>query len=164
MANDARSGGDRPKDFAGQLRRLIAVLHPPSQPPLSDRAIAARVREQGGSISPAYVAELRSGKKSNPSLEHVRQLAGAFGVSAGYFSDPEVYERVSGELDRLEQISRGGHDHLIELATRTASLDQADRATLAALVQRELSTRSRARPEDVDTSGERPPGSGQPPS
>lgn len=158
MANDTEPRGDRPGDFAGQLRRLIMVLHQPGQPQPSDRAIAARVREQGGSISPAYVAELRSGKKTNPSLEHVRQLAGAFGVSAGYFTDPEVYERVSLELDRLEQLNQGSHDHLVELATRTASLDQTDRAALAALVQRELAARSGQQPGELGTGGAPPAG------
>lgn len=155
MANDIEPRGDRPADFAGQLRRLITVLHPPDQPQLSDRAIVARVSERGGSISPAYVAELRTGKKTDPSLKHVRQLAGAFGVSAGYFTDPEVYERVSLELDRLEQLNRGGHDHLVELATRTASLDPTDRDTLAALVQRELAARSGQQAEDLGTGSER---------
>lgn len=136
-------GQDRPVEFAGQLRRLISVLRPPGQPPLSDRGIAARVREQGGSISAAYVAELRSGSKTNPSLVHVRQLAAAFGVSAGYFTDAEVYERVSVELDRIEQINDGvgRNEHLVELATRTAELDAQDRATVAALIQRELAAR-----------------------
>ncbi|WP_170918088.1 MULTISPECIES: helix-turn-helix domain-containing protein [unclassified Pseudonocardia] len=143
---DAAEGRDRrPQDFAGQLRRLIAVLHPPGRPALSDRAIAARVRELGGSISPAYVAELRSGAKTNPSLAHARQLAAAFGVSAGYFTDPEVFERVSAELDTIEEIntSASGNTSLVELATRTAQLDPDERATLAALVERELAARSR---------------------
>lgn len=132
----------RPTDFAGKLRRLNAVLHPPGQPPLSDRAISAKVRAMGGSISPAYVSELKSGKKTAPSLDHAHQLAAAFGVSPGYFSDPEVFERISAELDQLEDIALGGREELVELATRTASLDSRDRAALAALVQRELAARA----------------------
>ena len=132
----------RPQDFPGKLRRLIAVLHPPGRHPLSDRAIAARVRENGGSISASYVAELRKGIKPDPSLTYVQQLAAAFGVSAGYFTDPEVYERVSLELDRIEQINQqGSNQQLVELATRMASLTESDRDTVAALVQRELSAR-----------------------
>ncbi|SFO40393.1 hypothetical protein SAMN05216207_10529 [Pseudonocardia ammonioxydans] len=146
---DHQDGPDRrPQDFAGQLRRLIAVLHPPGQPPLSDRAIASRVRETGGSISAAYVAELRKGIKKHPGLQHVQQLARAFGVSAGYFTDPEVYERVSEELDRIEQInSQGDNAELVELATRMASLSDSDRDALAMLVQRELSARRRHSPD-----------------
>lgn len=140
--------GRRPNDFAGQLRRLIAVLHPPGEAPLSDRAIAARVRANGGSISAGYIAELRTGAKSNPSLAHAQQLAAAFNVSAGYFTDPDVFERVSQELDRIEQLNeQSSSSQLVELATRTASLSEADRMTLAALVQRELSAARNRSPE-----------------
>lgn len=143
MTNDAHaSRGARPTDFTGRLRRLIAILHPPGQPPLTDRAIADRVKEQGGSISPAYVSELRGGKKTKPGLDHVLQLAAAFGISAGYFTDPEVFERVSGELDRLEQVNQSSNNDLVELATRTANLGATDRDALAALVQRELAART----------------------
>ncbi|WP_226360996.1 helix-turn-helix transcriptional regulator [Pseudonocardia sp. ICBG1142] len=140
----------RPQDFASQLRRLIAVMHPPGQDPLSDRAISARVRERGGSISAGYVADLRRGIKTKPSLDHARQLAEAFGVSPGYFCDPEIYERVSLELDRIEEINRqaGNSDQLVELATRMASLQPTDRDTLAALVQRELAARGGTSPTD----------------
>lgn len=140
----------RPKDFAGRFRRLIAVMRPPGQAPLSDRAIAARVRAHGGSISPAYVAALRRGTKVKPSLDHTQQIAQAFGVSAGYFCDPEVYERVSQELDRIEEINQRGGDsaQLVELATRAASLRPSDRDALAALVRRELAARKPAPPAE----------------
>lgn len=129
----------RPSDFAGKLCRLIKVLHPRGEASLSDRAIAARVRANGGSISAGYVAELRTGAKRNPSLAHAQHLAAAFNVSAGYFTDPEVFERVSQELDRIEQLNEQSNDsQLIELATRTASLSEDDRLTLTALVRREL--------------------------
>lgn len=142
----------RPQEFDGQLRRLIAVLRAPGEPPLSDRAIAARVRANGGSISASYIADLRTGSKKTPSLAHAQQLAAALGVSAGYFTDPEVYERVSQELDRIEQISQQSNsEHLVELATRMASLSDSDRDVLSALVQRELAARRSSGPDSSPT-------------
>lgn len=131
--------GERPQTFAGKLQRLLAVLHPPGKPPMSDRALAQRIRDHGGSISPAYLSELKAGKKTNPGLEHLMQIAAAFGISAGYFTDPEVAERVDQDLDKLERRHRS--DRLQELAARTASLDTGDREALAALVERELAKR-----------------------
>ena len=132
--------GSRPRTFAQKLQRLLAVMHPPGRPPMSDRALAARIREQGGSISPAYLSELKAGKKANPGLEHLLQIATAFGVSAGYFTDPEVAERIDRDLDKLEERHRT--DDLQELAARTASLQPGDRVLLGDLVKREIAKRS----------------------
>lgn len=67
-------------------------------------------------------------------------LAAAFGVPAGYFTDPEVAARVDKELDRLEQFKQ--KPELAELAEqtvavnmRTASLDNDDREQLADMVK-----------------------------
>jgi len=116
------------------------VLHPAGGRPISTRALAARVKAQGGSISPTYISELRTGKRSNPTMEHIVGLAAAFGVPAGYFTDPEVAARVDKELDRLEQFKQ--KPELAELAEqtvavnmRTASLDNDDREQLADMVK-----------------------------
>lgn len=132
-------GAARPRSFAEKLQRLLAVMHPAGQPAMSDRALAQRIRERGGQISPAYLSELKAGKKTNPGLEHLLQIADAFGISAGYFTDPEVAERIDRDLDKLEQRHRD--DRLQELAARTASLDSGDRQALAELVERELAKR-----------------------
>lgn len=123
---------NRPETFADKLNRLFDVLRPAGGKPMTTREVARRVTEQGGSISPGYISELRNGVKTNPGIDHVRYLAAAFGVSAGYFTDPEVAARVDAELDRLEGHHRSRR--LVELAERTASLDASDRVALAALV------------------------------
>ncbi|MCE0764136.1 helix-turn-helix domain-containing protein [Pseudonocardia kujensis] len=136
----------RPRTVAEKLSRLFEVMHAPEARPLSTREVAKRVKQQGGSISPTYISELRTGKKTNPSLEQVMWLAAAFGVSAGYFTDPEVAERVDAELDRLAERHRNAQ--LQELAAqtaciaeRTASLSPTDREALAAMVEQHLKSR-----------------------
>lgn len=141
----------RPQTFAEKLNRLFEVLHPADRKPLSTREVAARVKDQGGSISPAYISELRNGVKTNPGLDHVIQLAKAFGVSPGYFTDPEVAERVDQELDRIA--ARHRDSRLMELAERTASLDDADRAALTALVEDYLRKRRTQQQEPSDETG-----------
>ena len=80
------------------------------------------MKKQGGSISPTYVSELRTGKKTNPSLEQIMWLAAAFGVSAGYFTDPGVAKRIDAEPDRLAE-----HHHnaqLQELAAQATTITE----------------------------------------
>ena len=136
----------RPVTVAEKLSRLSEVMHPPGQPPVTSKELQERVRAAGGSISAAYISELRSGKKSNPSLEHVRWLASAFGVSAGYFTDDEGAERVDQQLDQLEAEQREAD--LQQLAMRTAGLgagvDPARREELLNLVRAELARRGDA--------------------
>lgn len=133
-------GSSRPRTVAEKLTRLFEVLHPVGGREVSTREIARRVKEQGGSISPTYVSELKNGKKTNPSLEQIKWLAAAFGVSAGYFTDDEVAERVDAELDRLA--SHQENRQLAELAEqsvsirqRKASLNEADQKALEQMVE-----------------------------
>lgn len=142
----------RPRTFAEKLNRLFEVLHPADRKPWSTREVAARVKEQGGSISPAYISELRTGVKTNPGLGHVIGLAGAFGVSAGYFTDPEVGERVDRELDAVTARHRDAR--LMDLAERTASLGPADRTTLCALVHEYLRKRGAGPERHQDGDGD----------
>ena len=145
MRDDDEVVGDqerpRPQTVSEKLTRLFEVLHPPGGRELSTREVARRVKAHGGSISPSYISELKSGKKTNPSLEQVKWLAAAFGVSAGYFTDDEVADRVDAELDRLAELQQAKPE-LVELAEmqvalnmRTADLDESDQAALTEMVQ-----------------------------
>jgi transcriptional regulator with XRE-family HTH domain len=135
------SGSARPRTVAEKLNRLFEVLHPPGARPLNNRELASRVKEHGGSISPTYISQLRSGSRDNPTLENLIGIASAFGVPAGYFTDPEVAERVDGELDRLVELQQAKPE-LAEIAEmqvtvnlRTANLDASDKAELDEMVQ-----------------------------
>lgn len=130
----------RPVTVAEKLARLFDVLHPSGEPPLSTREVAKRVKAAGGSISPTYISELRNGVKKNPSLEHIMWLSEAFGVSAGYFTDPEVAKRVDAELDKLAAHHQRAHlaalaEQTVSVAERTANLDDSDRVALAEMVK-----------------------------
>ena len=132
----SESAASQPRTIAEKLNRLFEVLHPAGGRPITNRQLAARVKQHGGSIS-----QLRSGTRDNPTLEHLIGIAAAFGVPAGYFTDPEVAERVDAELGRLVQMQRSKPE-LAELAEmqvtinmRTARLDDADRAQLDEIVQ-----------------------------
>jgi transcriptional regulator with XRE-family HTH domain len=131
---------ERPRTVAAKLTRLFEVLHPPGDRELSTREISRRVKELGGSISPTYISELRNGKKTNPSLDQIKWLSAAFGVSAGYFTDDEVAERVDAELDRLAAHQQNAElaalaEQAVSVRERTMSLDDSDRATLDQMIK-----------------------------
>jgi transcriptional regulator with XRE-family HTH domain len=132
---------ERPSTIAEKLNRLFEVLHPAGAKPLTNRELAERIKDQGRSISQTYISQLRSGIRDNPTLEHLVGIAGAFGVPPGYFTDPEVAERVDAELDRLVDMQQAKPE-LAEIAEmqvsinmRTATLDEADKEALAEMVQ-----------------------------
>lgn len=136
----ADEGPERPRTVAAKLTRLFEVLHPPGDRELSTREISRRVKELGGSISPTYISELRNGKKTNPSLDQIKWLSAAFGVSAGYFTDDEVAERVDAELDRLAAHQQNAElaalaEQAVSVRERTMSLDDSDRATLDQMIK-----------------------------
>lgn len=128
----ARGERARPQTFADKLTRLFEILHPAGGRPLSTRELAARVKEHGGRISAGYISDLRTGKKTNPTMEHIVGIAAAFGVPAGYFIDKEIAERVDAELDRLEELKRntslaGLAEQQVTINMRKARLSDEDR-------------------------------------
>lgn len=144
MRDDDEVVGDqerpRPQTVSEKLTRLFEVLHPPGGRELSTREVARRVKAHGGSISPSYISELKSGKKTNPSLDQIKWVAAAFGVSAGYFTDDEVAARVDAELDRLAAHQQNTElaalaEQTVSIVERTASLDASDKALLEQMVQ-----------------------------
>ncbi len=133
-------GTGRPRTVAEKLTRLFEVLHPPGGKELSTRELARRVKALGGSVSSTYVSDLRNGKKTNPSLDQIKWISEAFGISAGYFTDDEVAERIDAELNRLEAHQQNAQlaelaEHTVSVAERTADLDESDKAALAKMVE-----------------------------
>ena len=60
-------------DLAGKLNRLFEGVHAPSGAPLSNVAAGEAITETTGvSISSAYIWQLRTGVKTNPTLRHLR--------------------------------------------------------------------------------------------
>ncbi len=65
------------------------------------REVATSVSgEDGITFSPAYLWQLRTGAKDNPTMRHVEALARFFGVSPAYFFDDHLTE-LPGVEDRL---------------------------------------------------------------
>ncbi|ORB73292.1 helix-turn-helix domain-containing protein [Mycobacterium scrofulaceum] len=119
-------------DLAGKLNKLFEVMRSPSQPVLSNAAAAEAITEKTGvSISPAYLWQLRSGLKANPTVAHLRAIAEFFGVSASYLIDAEVDEHLEAQLELLQALRDAG---VRDLAMRASGLTDAALANLVAMV------------------------------
>lgn len=98
-------------DLVRRVNRLFDTHHPADRGPYSNAEIAERASSHGYEISPAAIQQIRSGRRSNPTVRVLRGLALAFGVSITYFFEENLTE-VS-----LETRARSG-----DLSDRTVQL------------------------------------------
>ena len=119
--------------FAARLNRLFDCVYPPGQPRYRDADVVAGVRSLGFSISRAYLSQLRSGRRTQPTDYTIEGLAAFFRVDIRYFSDDQYYQSLNDELTLL---ARPRNDAVARLAIRVASLPQnARREILQAINQ-----------------------------
>ena len=72
------------------------------------REVAAAVSGQNGiTFSPAYLWQLRTGAKDNPTMRHLEALARFFEVSPSYFFDDELTDFPETELRLLAATKHG---------------------------------------------------------
>lgn len=84
--------------FAEALNLLFDRRRRPDGRKFSNEDIAAAIRANGGAITQSYIWMLRNGQRDDPKGSHIRALAAAFDVPAGYFLDEPVHRRIRAEL------------------------------------------------------------------
>nr|WP_253843195.1 helix-turn-helix transcriptional regulator [Mycobacterium colombiense] len=100
--------------------------------PLSNAAAAAAITKKTGvSISPAYLWQLRSGVKRNPTVAHLRAIADFFGVPASYLIDRDPDQKIDAQLTLMQALRDVG---VRDLAVRTSGLTPQAITSLAAMV------------------------------
>lgn len=98
---------DENSSFAARLNLLYDTVRPAGRDnPYSNKEVAAAVRAAGGSISDVYIWQLRSGRRKNPTKDHIEALAGFFGVSPAYFFDDELARHTIADLRTLDALRR----------------------------------------------------------
>lgn len=127
--------------FAARLDQLIASVHPPGRGPYTNEEVADGVRQAGGpSRSVAYIQQLRTGRRDQPTFTLVVALARFFQVPVGYFA-PGPGEDQPAE-DMIAAANRGP-----QLQRLVQKLQQLDSNTLHVLDQL-IDNLSRQRPGD----------------
>ncbi|MCB1292350.1 MAG: helix-turn-helix transcriptional regulator [Mycobacterium sp.] len=125
-----RSGG--PTDLSGKLNRLFDVMRKPNQPQLSNAAAAEAITAKTGvPISPAYLWQLRSGLKTNPTITHLRAIAEFFGVPASYLIDAGEDANIEEQLRALQTFRDAG---VRDLAARASGLTPASLESIRRMI------------------------------
>ncbi|MFI9270133.1 helix-turn-helix domain-containing protein [Kitasatospora sp. NPDC052896] len=106
----AESMGIRPapgrRTLAEKLDHLFREIHPAHRGPFSYHEVAQAIKQQaapgGPTVSHGTLQQIRTGAKTNPTVNTLEAIAAFFGVPAAYFLDDTVAERVDERLCELK--------------------------------------------------------------
>jgi transcriptional regulator with XRE-family HTH domain len=121
--------------LAGKLNRLFATMRHKGAPEPSNATVAAAITEQlGVPISHTYIWQLRTGRRDNPSIQHLTALATYFGVPVTYLLlDDEESAKIDRDLELLTTLREHG---VTDIALRAADLSQDSRDAVSDLIAR----------------------------
>ncbi|MFI9076360.1 helix-turn-helix domain-containing protein [Streptomyces sioyaensis] len=143
-------GDERHRTFsiASRLDHLFRCVCPTGQGEYSYSAVAEAIRtEQDVSISHTYIWQLRTGRRDNPTIQHLTALAKFFGVPVSYFLDDEEAKKITTELELLAALRQA---NVTEIALRAADLSPDSRESMASMVRKiwELEQQQKKSPEE----------------
>jgi transcriptional regulator with XRE-family HTH domain len=120
--------------IAEKLDRLFRQIHSPGQSEVSYMTVAEAIRaRQGVPISHTYIWQLRTGRRDNPTIQHLTALATYFGVPVAYFLDDAEAARIDGQLSLLQTLRDA---QVTEIALRAADVSPSSRETIGELVRK----------------------------
>ena len=120
--------------IAAKLDRLFRQVRASGQAEPSYMAVAEAIRaQQDVPISHTYIWQLRTGRRDNPTVQHLTALATYFGVPVSYFLDDEQTRRVDAQLALLRTLSDAG---VAEIALRAADVSPRGRETISELIRK----------------------------
>lgn len=129
---EAASESAELSELSIKLNKLFDTMRKPSDPPLSNAAAAEAItRKTGVSISSAYLWQLRTGVKTNPTVTHLRAIAQFFGVAPSYLVDPGIDPDIDAQLNLLQAMRDAG---VRDLAMRASGLTPQALNSLRAMV------------------------------
>ena len=124
--------GDREEiTLAGKLNRLFATIHPQGRGEFTLEEVVSALRQEGVTISIAYLSQMRNGQRANPSKNVLEALAKFFGVSPAYFFSDDVAKAIEAQLDLVIAMRRAS---VQQIALRANDLSEASLRNLAALI------------------------------
>lgn len=107
--------------LAERIDCLFRTHRSPRDREYTYREVAEAISAQNGvSFSPAYLWQLRTGVRENPTIRHIEALARFFGVAPSYFFDEELTDVPEAELRLLastkHELPRSAASHLAGLS------------------------------------------------
>ncbi len=135
--------------LAVQLNHLFATVPRPDGRELwTNEDAAAAMTAAGVAMSAAYLSQLRTGKRDNPSARHLAAIASLLGVPMEYFFDPEVTAKIDADLRLLVAVRDAG---VQAIALRAQGLSEESLSGVAGMIEhiRRLEQISEKPPEDA---------------
>ncbi|MGH3723152.1 MAG: XRE family transcriptional regulator [Mycobacterium sp.] len=119
--------------LAAKLTKLYEVMSPAGEPP-SDMAVADGIFEKTAvQMSAPYLCLLRTGKRTNPTVQNLQAIAEYFGVPASYLIDTGADAVIESELRLVKAMRDNG---IRDIATRLSGLTPESIGNLAGIVDR----------------------------
>ena len=120
-------------DLAARLNHLFGIVPGPSGRALwTNDEVAAAMAAQGVAISGAYLSQLRTGKRDNPSARHLAAIAQLFGVPLEYFFDEETAAKIDADLRLLGAVRDSG---VQAIALRAQGLSPQSLSSVADMIE-----------------------------
>lgn len=120
--------------IADKLDRLFRQVRGAGQGEVSYMTVAEAIRgQQGIQISHTYIWQLRTGRRDNPTIQHLGGLAAFFGVPVAYFLDDDEARKIDGQLALLRTLRDA---QVTEIALRAADVSPSSRETIGELVRK----------------------------
>ncbi|KJK44210.1 XRE family transcriptional regulator [Lentzea aerocolonigenes] len=117
--------------IAGKLNHLFRTVRR-GEDEYSNKTVAEAISEtQGVPISHTYIWQLRTGRRDNPTVQHLSALATFFGVPVAYFLDDAETARIDQDLELLAAMREAG---VTEIAMRSAGLSDSSRTAVADMI------------------------------
>ncbi|MFC3453380.1 XRE family transcriptional regulator [Amycolatopsis speibonae] len=123
----------RATTLTSRIDRLFQVVRRPNGEQHSHEEVARACRESTGeSFSAAYLWQLRTGRRDNPTKRHLEALAGFFQVPPAYFFDDEQGRALAEEIELLGALRNNA---VRNLALRAVTLSEEGLGTVADIVE-----------------------------
>ena len=115
---------------------------------VNDYRVAREIEERYGDVglSRAYMHQLRTGERDNPTKKVLEALAGYFEVPVAYFLEDTAAERIAEQLDTLHRLK---NSHLMDLAGRLSSLSPSSQQAVTAMIDQFSALESTKNPPEA---------------
>lgn len=118
--------------LASQLNHLFNTVPRPGGGLWTNQDAAAAMSAAGVATSPAYLSQLRTGKRDNLSARHLAAIARLFSVPMDYFFDLELARRIDADLELLAAVRDAG---VQSIALRAQGLSPESLAGVADMIE-----------------------------
>lgn len=129
---DAGDGDPTPPSLGERLLALRMTVHPADRGPYTLDEVSEGIRLRGETVSAAYLHQLESGTRPNPSIQKLEAIVGFYGVTLAYLFNDRVAQEVDEEIALLQAIRDAG---VKDIAMRALDLEPEYRQSISRIIR-----------------------------